>query len=199
MKHALAITVGLVVLFAAVAINLEARGPRGEALEYVVKSIDPGTWIVTAAEAKSGKLVKFRLSPTLFKNQTFDADLKNTKKGQKFVAKGPRNARLNNMEMLNPLPETEKPRKGSMRGGKGMLIGGSTGNGLQWQVIHVDPKQWIVKAKHRRKGKMIKFRVDPNCFNGFRFRANLKGVKKGKGFSIIAPNAQPFLNCCTLL
>ncbi|UCH93004.1 MAG: hypothetical protein JSV88_22310, partial [Candidatus Aminicenantes bacterium] len=65
--------------------------------------------------------------------------------------------------------------------------------------MHVDPRRWIVTAKNRRTQKVAKFQAHPEAFTGFRFLANLRGIKKGEGFAIVTPNNQPMNNCCTLL
>jgi hypothetical protein len=70
---------------------------------------------------------------------------------------------------------------------------------MPWKILHVDARRWIVTAQNRQSHKIIKFRVKPESFTGFRFHANLRGLSKGEGFSIVTPNNVPINNNCTLL
>jgi len=174
--------------------------PGNKVLDYKVLAIDTATWIVTAQEIETGNVVKFRMPPTLFKGQTFNAAINGVKPGQRFVARGPKNARLNRLVIENPLPqESRGPRTQRMRPGKRARLNIPFPKPLGWEILNVNPQQWVVTAKNRVNNRVIKFKVNPEGFIGFRFRANLRGVVKGKGFSIVAPNDVPFSNMCTLL
>jgi hypothetical protein len=70
---------------------------------------------------------------------------------------------------------------------------------LGWEIISVDPAKWIVTARNRRNQKIAKFKAHPEAFRGFRFRADLRSIGKGQGFSIVTPNNVPMSNCATLL
>jgi hypothetical protein len=78
-------------------------------------------------------------------------------------------------------------------------VGGSMSGPLAWEILHVDARKWIVKARNRKTHKTIKFKVQPESFKGFRFQANLRGIRKGEGFSIVTPNNVPINNNCKLL
>jgi len=197
MKQRFLIMIGLFAVLALAAMTVLVQGsmPPGEELEYKVLSINPENWVVTAQETASGNVVKFRLPPSVFKGQTFDADLGSIQKGQRFSARGPRNARLNQLIMEKGLPgegpPSERGRRAKMR------LGPSTP--LAWEILHVDARKWIVTAKNRQTHKVAKFQAHPEAFTGFLFRANLRGIKKGRGFAIVTPNNQPMNNVATLL
>lgn len=200
MKRFSVITVILAAVFAFVGMAVFVHGaqPKGEVLEYEVISVESRTWVVTARETATGNVVKFRLPPSVFKGQTFDANLEPSKRGQRFSVQGPRNARLNQLIVEEGLP-------GGPPRGRGKIarrvpkISGPSVQPLTWEIMHVDPRKWIVTAKNRRTHKVVKFQAHPEAFAGFRFRANLRGIRKGQGFSIVTPNNQPLNNCATLL
>ena len=196
MRRRSTITIGLVatLAFAAIAVWMLGSNPKGEVLEYKVVSIEPKGWVVTAEETATGNLVKFRLPPAVFKGKTFDANLEALKPGQRFSARGPRNARLSKIIMERPLAKGPQKRR-VMRA----KLGASLSEPLAWEILHVDARRWIVTARNRNTHKTIKFKVKPESFEGFRFRANLRGIRKGEGFSIVTPNELPISNNCTLL
>lgn len=172
---------------------LEGATPPGEGLEYEVISIEPGSWVVTAKETESGEIVKFRMPPTAFKGKTFDADLEKMQPGQRFSARASRNARLDQVIVEKALPASPARRLSVAR----LKAGGE--ETLGWEILHVDARGWIVTARNRQTRKIAKFRVDPNAFNGFRFQANIRGIQRGQGFAIQAPNNMPLNNVATLL
>jgi len=188
-----------VLAFVVTASWLHGGTPQGEDLEYEVISIEPQGWVVTARETASGNVVKFRLPPTVFKGKTFEFDAEENvlKPGGRFSVRGARNERLNQLVVENPLPG-ESPR-GKGRFTKRVGAGGPPPNPLGWEILHVDPRKWIVTAKNNRTHKTVKFQVHPEAFTGFRFHANLRGIQKGRGFSIVTPNELPMKNCCTIL
>jgi hypothetical protein len=187
--------IGLFAVFALIAMTVWVQGsmPPGESLEYRVMSIEPQGWVVTARETASGNVVKFRLPPSVFKGKTFEADLGTVRKGQRFSVRGPRNARLNNLIVEKPLPG------GPLKGRRRNKLGGVQGESLTWQIVNVNARKWIVTARNRRTRKIARFQAHPEAFTGFLFRANLRGIRKGRGFAIVTPNNQPMRNCCTLL
>jgi hypothetical protein len=188
----------MIVLFAVLALGamtvlVQGSMPPGEELEYKVMSIDPQGWVVTAQETATGNVVKFRLPPMVFKGQTFDADLGAVQKGQRFSVRGPRNARLDRLIVEKPLPGGPPQGRGRTK------FEGVEGESLSWEILHVDARKWIVTAKNRQTHKVAKFQAHPEAFTGFIFRANLRGIQKGRGFAIVTPNNQPMNNVCTLL
>jgi hypothetical protein len=191
--------IGLFAVLALAAMTVLVQGamPPGEELEYKVLSINPENWVVTAQETATGNVVKFRLPPSVFKGKTFDADLGSIHKGQRFSARGPRNARLNQLIMEKALPGEGPMRVRGKRAKLRSRLSASTP--LTWEILHVDPRKWIVTAKNRRTHKVAKFQAHPEAFTGFLFKANLRGIKKGRGFSIVTPNNQPLNNIATLL
>ena len=194
-RFAIMIRLFAVLALAAMTVMLQGAMPPGEELEYKVMSIDPQGWIVTAQETATGNVVKFRMPPSAFKGQTFDANLEALQKGQRFSVRGPRNARLNQLILEKSLPQ-EGPTRG--RGPRAKLRPRPS-EPLSWEILHVDAKNWIVTAKNRRTHKVAKFQAHPEAFTGFLFHANLRGIQKGRGFAIVTPNNQPMNNVCTLL
>lgn len=192
----------MIVIFAVIALTaitslVHGKMMKGEKLEYKVISIDPGSWVVTAREVATGDVVKFRLPPSVFKGQTFEADPGAMRKGQRFSVRGPRNARLNQLKLEKGLPGEPQSRRGQRGrlGAERPLLS----QPLAWEILNVNPRKWIVTAKNRHTHKVAKFQAHPEAFTGFLFHANLRGIKKGQGFAIVTPNNQPINNCCTLL
>jgi hypothetical protein len=134
------------------------------------------------------------MPPSVFKGQTFDANIEEIPKGQRFSVRGPRNARLNQLIVEEPLPGGPPP--GRLRQPK---MRHRPSESLAWEILHVDARNWIVTAKNRRTNKVAKFQAHPEAFTGFLFHANLRGIQKGRGFAIVTPNNQPMNNVCTLL
>lgn len=175
-----------------------AIAPQGKLLDYQIVGLESKAWVVTANEVGTGNVVKFRLPPSAFMGKTFDANLGKINPGQKFSVRGPRNARLNQLVMTKGLPGAEGKGRGVKRLRRRVMpVQQSTP--LAWEVLTVDPNRWVVTARNRSSKKTVKIKVDPNCFIGFRFKASLRGIKNGKGFSIVTPNNAPLPNCCTLL
>lgn len=189
------ISVAVVVFFGMTAFAAGST-PEGELLEYEVKAVDAQGWVVTAQEVATGNVVKFRLPPAAFKGQTFDANLASLRQGERFSVRGPRNARLNNLVMESSPAEGKGPQ---LKQGRGAGLRVLPGRPLTWEILHVDARKWIVTARNRQTHKIIKFQAHPEAFAGFRFRANLRNIGKGKGFSIVTPNNAPMMNVCTLL
>jgi len=196
MKRWVKVAVGVVSVFAFFALTVLAHGagPKGELLEYEVLSINPQNWVVTAKETASGNVVKFRLPPTVFKGKTFDADLGKIQRGGRFSVRGPRNARLDNLLMEGQ--QAKQPRKRKDTGPRVMTPPAAQ---LGWVIVNVDPGQWIVTVRNRSTGKTAKIKGHAEAFTGFRFRADLRNIRKGQGFSIVTPNNQPMPNVCTLM
>lgn len=183
-----------VLALAAMTVLLQGGTPAGEELEYKVMSIDPQGWIVTAQETATGNVVKFRLPPSAFKGQTFDADIETLQMGQRFSVQGPKNAQLNQLILEEPPSGDPPPGQG-----RGANMRHQASSPLTWEILHVDARKWIVTAKNRRTNKVAKFQTHPDAFNGFIFRASLRGIQKGQGFAVVVPNNQPMNNVCTLL
>lgn len=197
MKRWVKIAVGVVSVFAFFALTtlVHGAGPQGELLEYEVISVNPQNWVVTAKETASGNVVKFKLPPSVFQGKSFDAELRNVRQGGRFSVRGPRNARLDNLIMEDSM--RKQPRMRKSPGPAGMTPPG--GAQLGWVIENVDPAEWIVSARNRASGKTAKFKAHPEAFAGFRFRADLRNISKGQGFSIVAPNDRPMPNACTLM
>ena len=194
-RFAIMIVLFAVLALAAMTVLMQGSMPPGEDLEYKVMSIDPKGWVVTAQETATGNVVKFKLPPSVFHGQTFDADLGTVRKGQRFSVRGPRNARLDKLTLEQPLRGEGRPRG---RGPRAKLQRKNSAP-LTWEILHVDARKWIVTAKNRRTHKVAKFQAHPEAFTGFLFHANLRGIKKGQGFAIVTPNNQPMNNIGTLL
>lgn len=164
-----------------------------EILDYEVSAVNPQTWVITAKEITSGDILSFKLPPSAFHGQTFDAKLEGIVPGQKFEVRGPKNASLNDLIVERPTRRASEKSRG--RPVKRM---GRTVRRLPWEIVNVDSSEWIVTAKNKNN-KTIRFKIDPQSFIGFRFRADLSGIEKGAGFTLIAPNDSPITKNCVLL
>jgi hypothetical protein len=204
MKKRSTITIGLAAAFilAAMAVLVYGGKPKGEMLEYEVISIEAKGWVVTARETATGNVVKFRLPPAVFKGKTFDFNLETLQPGQRFSVRGPRNTQLDQLIVKQPL-KSMAAGPSSEQGKPGMaetpMITPPGEPPMPWEILHVDPQKWIVTARNRLTHQTVKVQVHPETFNGFRFRANLRGINQGQGFSIVTPNDLPMKDSCTLL
>ncbi len=204
-KPALAVCFAAVFALAVMVTGLNAQKHKDEVLEYKVQSIDPGTWVVTALETASGNVVKFRLPPTVFKGKSFDANLERVRKGQRLSIRAPRNVKLRQLKMDKPVkgvkgtPRGVRMRTGRVARARAQALQGSEGTSLPWKILNVNPREWIVTAKNSRTGKIAKFKAHAEAFRGFVFKANLRDIKKGEGFEMVAPNNTPLKDICTLL
>lgn len=169
--------------------------PENELVEYVIVAVDPGSWVATVKEPAGGDLLKLRLPPVAFKGHTFDAAVDNLKPGQVFSAQGPAGARLGQVVLQEP---GDPPGRGA-RPPKTYSDTGIAPPPLAWEILAVNKQSWEVNAKHRASGKVMKFKVNPQSFVGFRIRARLHGVAAGQGLTLVAPNTGPIANCCTLV
>ena len=165
----------------------------GEILDYEVTAVNAQTWVITAKEITSGDILSFKLPPSAFHGQTFDAKLEGLVPGQKFEVRGPKNAPLNDLIVERPTR-----RAGEKSRGRSVKRMARTVRRLAWEIESVDSAEWIITAKNKNN-KTIRFKVDPQSFIGFRFRADLSGIEKGAGFTLIAPNDSPITKNCTLL
>jgi hypothetical protein len=193
-RFAFMIVLFAVLALAAITALVHGAMPAGEELEYKVLSINPENWVVTAEETATGNVVKFRMPPSVFKGQTFDADIETLPKGQRFSIRGPRNARLDQLILEEPLPGGPPPGRGRQP-----KMHPRPSGPLTWEILHVDARNWIATAKNLRTHKVAKFQVHPEAFIGFLFHANLRGIQRGKGFAVVTPNNLPMNNVCTLL
>lgn len=169
---------------------------KNEIIEYEVLSIDQQNWIVSAKEVGTENEIKFRMPPEIFKGQTFDADFANGKLGQRFSIRGSKNAKLNNLIMERPII---KGKTRFMRSIANNETVPAPDGGLGWQIENVDSKNWIVTSRNRFTNQVVQLQVHPDSFIGFRFKADLRSIQRGQGFSIFTPNELPMNNCCTLL
>jgi hypothetical protein len=169
---------------------------KNEMIEYEVLAVDPQSWIVRAKEVDTEKEVKFRLPPEVFEGQTFDADFARNRIGQRFSVRGSKNTKLNDLIMEIPISEGENASKQFAAKSE---MAPPAGAALSWLIEKVDGKRWIVKSRNRVTNQIVKLRVHPESFVGFHFKASLRNIRKGQGFTIFAPNDMPMNNCCTLL
>lgn len=62
---------------------------------------------------------------------------------------------------------------------------------LEYEVISIEVKGWVVTARETASGNEVKFKLPPAVFKGKTFNFNLANVKPGQRFSVKAPrNAQ---------
>jgi hypothetical protein len=162
--------------------------------EYRIVSIDSNQWIMEAKEVKTGQLVKLRLNPKVFVGQTFNFLMRDLKPGQLMSVQGPANAQLSltfverRADKRSRLRQDEKIRRPVMLSPP-----------LTWEIMEVDPKQWIVLARNRTTQRQVKLKVHPEAFNGFLILIDNGSIGQGEGLKVVSPNRQPMKNCCTLL
>jgi hypothetical protein len=198
-------------------------GPGGETLEYEVIEVQPRGWMVTAREVGSGAVVQFRMPPAVFRSQRFRANLEGVRAGQRFSASGPPQAGLDEVVLevapghgggspVGPRggpPGTQGPPSspgpsapGLQPAGRPGFPGsaqGSPGFERDYQILSADPNSGEVVAREEGTGRQIHFRIDVGAFVGYRFEADLTGLRRGQGFTLVAPNDRPIQDCCTLI
>lgn len=64
---------------------------------------------------------------------------------------------------------------------------GPQGEVLEYKVMNIDPRGWVVTARETATGNVVKFRLPPAVFKGKTFSANLQSVKTGQRFSVRGP------------
>lgn len=173
-------------------------GVEPELSEYVVESFDPATWVVKARESSSGKQFSFRLSPAVFKGQTFTLEGSIPAPGKQFAVRGPRNVRLENMVVQQHLPGGRLEDK-QLGQAPRMQPPIPVPQKLEWEIQSLNPRDFIVVARNTVSRRTIRFRVDPACFTGMRFLAPADNLVKGVAFAIVIPNKEAFQGCCTML
>ncbi len=182
------------------------------AVDFEVVSIDPRSWVVTARDVSSGEQFRFKVPHRVFEGQRFTAEP--TGGGESISVRGMPDARLDKLVLETPLGAPGLGRRNELRGVPGRQrppqrppafepprrpdLRAGAGGPRAYQVVSVDPRQWIVTAR-AEDGSTLKLRIDPDSFAGFRFRADIARLRKGQGFSLFAPNEKPLENCCTLL
>jgi hypothetical protein len=182
-----------ILAFAALIVFASTGSLCGEQLDYVITALNPLTWVVTARATATGETVQFRLHPSAFKGQTFDADLEGIAPGQKFRVRGPKNAVIG-----NAIVEQPASKAGAKGQGQAMRKTPPPSQRLAWEIIDVNAAESTMTARNRGN-RTIVFKVDPKSFIGFRFSADLAGLEKGNGFTIIAPNLDPISENCVLI
>lgn len=78
--------------------------------------------------------------------------------------------------------------------GRGTRPGGGPG---QYEVLSVDAQRWVATA--RGPGGTVEIEIDPDAFVGYRFKAPVRGLKRGEGFALLALNQKPIEACCKLV
>lgn len=70
-----------------------------------------------------------------------------------------------------------------------VLVQGSMppGENLEYKVMSIDPRGWVVTAQETATGNVVKFRLPPAVFKGQTFDADLGAVQKGQRFSVRGP------------
>lgn len=193
----------------------EGQARPQEQVVYRISSVDPNSWVVTAEEQQTGSRVRFKLNPRAFVNKRFRADLRGRGQGQRFSVVAPRNEPLPGCcefgggppgDTPSRRPSTSRPsaegrRPGAPSGGPGAPSAGpgASSGGSEFEIVEVDQRTWIVTATEMGSGQTVQFRVDPQTFVGYEFRANLRELHQGQGFGLIGLNASPLSDCCTLL
>lgn len=199
---------GLVVLMAILAVMVPAQekiAPVPELekgmQEYTITAFDRGTWIVTARESATSREFKFYLPPEVFKGQTFSMEGPVPRPGMPFVARGPRDVRMDNMVVRQHIPgkRMEDKQKSGKPGMNPLPAAGFPSQRLDWEIVELDSKEFIVRARNEPTHKIIRFRVNPECFIGMRFLANPGNLLIGASFQLVVPNRDAFKGCCTML
>jgi len=57
----------------------------------------------------------------------------------------------------------------------------------------------VVTARESGGASTVRFRVDPQSFVGYEFRADLRDLRQGQGFELLGINAVPLSQCCVLM
>lgn len=186
-----------------------ARPSRDEVV-YRVVDVHPASWIVTAQDLATGHQVRFKLNPRAFERKQFRADLAGRRVGQRFSVVAPPDEPLGACCEVTaggapgappgpapgPAPRTapEPPRRPAPP-----RVGSSGGGGEPWEIVSVDPRRWIVTVRGSAGGGTVSFKVDPESFVGYEFKADLRAVRQGHGFSLIGINERPLADCCTVV
>lgn len=198
-----------------------AQRPSQGQVAYRVTDVDARSWIVSARNLETGHEVKFRLNPQAFIRKTFHADLAGRHAGEGFSVTAPKGEPLAGCcEMAQgagggpPEPGTRigtgaatRPEAGASRSPGGPSFGrptppgpgGSSTAGGGWEIASVDRQGWVITARERSGGRTVRFRVDPQSFIGYEFRADVHDLRQGQGFGLVGVNAVPLSKCCTLL
>lgn len=191
-----------------------AEGPPSGEVAYRVVAVQSQSWIVTARNLESGQQARFKLNPRAFEGKSFEADLGGSGPGQRFTVVAPRNEPLTGCCEVTedggsgrpsgsgsrpPSPDSRRSPKARPAPPGGSSGGPGSGGEGGWQIVSVDHKSWIVTARQREGGQTIRFRVDPQAFVGYEFRADLHELRQGQGFVLIGLNALPLTDCCTLV
>lgn len=58
---------------------------------------------------------------------------------------------------------------------------------VEYEVISINPQNWVVTAKETASGNQVKFRLPPAAFKGRTFDADLDTVQPGRRFSVRGP------------
>jgi hypothetical protein len=190
-------------------------GEAGEWLEFEVVSVDPANWTVAARDVQSGEEFQFRVPPQSFTGQRFMADLGSATAGQPVDVQGEPDAQLERLMVESPLGVT---RRGTTAGpgsrpvpGRGSPPGadygrpdprtqpGSPSQGpMQYRVEAFDSTTWIATARGP-DNSVVKLKIDPETFVGYRFKARVRSLQRGQGFPLLAMNQNPIRRCCTLV
>lgn len=188
-----------------------SRAAEEEMIDFEVVSIDSRSWVVTARDVDSGETFRFKVPPKVFEGQRFTADLGSVGAGQALTVEAPRDVRLDKLvveapmgslsgrpssdgdrEMRRPATRPRPPREPGPPG----LATGPAGM-AEYRVEAVDSRTWTVTAVGP-EGSRVQLAVDPEKFEGYRFRASAGSLRRGQGFSLFAGNESPLRDCCTL-
>lgn len=221
MRRILALHATALLLTAGLAAGQLRTHPGGslataEWVEFEVVSVERDSWTVLAKDLEGGDTIRFRMPPQSFQGQRFTADLTGADRGRPIDVRGQADASLDKMVLEAPLGGTTAPGAGSSprtpprrmpTNPAGMTPPGESGGGLgsrygsgptQYTVSSVDPKTWVVTARGPG-GESIQLEVDPAAFAGYRFKAPVRGLRRGQGFALLALNQKPIAACCTLV
>ncbi|MCP4203957.1 MAG: hypothetical protein GY769_18725 [bacterium] len=196
-------------------------------LDFEVVSVDPRQWIVSARDVESRDEFQFRMPPQSFQGQRFTVDLSAARAGQPIEVRGQSNVKIDELVVDAPLGmsgvgggadgEKGRPRRPDYSRDPGRRppsapdyaprpprapsddgFKAERGGPMEYRVESFDPQGWVVTARGS-DGSTIKLKVDPDAFVGYRFRAPVRNLRRGQGFTILALNQRPIEDCCTLV
>jgi len=169
--------------------------------EFVITAFDKVAWTVTARESATNREFKFYLPADVFKGQTFSMEGPVPRPGMPFVVRGPKNVRMDNMVVRQHIPgkRMEDKQQSGKPGMNTPPAAGFPSQRLDWEIVELDAKEFIVKARNEPTKRTIRFRVNTDCFIGMRFLANPGNLLIGASFQLVVPNRDAFKGCCTML
>ncbi|MDX1501389.1 MAG: hypothetical protein R3325_03425 [Thermoanaerobaculia bacterium] len=182
-------------------------GAASNWIEYEVVGVAKKDFTVTARDVETGQQLTFKVPPDSFVGQRFTADFSGARQGDRVSVHGLPDAKLDNLKTA-PGGRGDAPGRPG-RPGSGDATrrpgGGPPGDLAdrgrarhEYRITAVDSRTMTLTAVSDTGGE-VKLEVDPDAFEGYRFRTRTGDVQEGKSFSLLALNQTPIASCCTLV